>query len=224
MTEQQLSPTSKRQSSWRTSTTPWLAALLVGAGVHGGWLVHTLTQDEPTPQIVVKPQAPTVVVVSADGSAKVLDAEDAACDGERRRHRKDKRKRKHRKRRRADAEEAMTAMSTDAIVCDGPHCTIDRAMFEAWMDNPGKVAKSARVVPSKRDGQVNGFKLYGIRSGSVARMLGFHNGDLVTAVGGRPLGSIDAAMAAYSTVQTSDDIVVELVRKGEAMTKEFHLR
>ncbi|MGB1015100.1 MAG: type II secretion system protein GspC, partial [Nannocystaceae bacterium] len=72
----------------------------------------------------------------------------------------------------------------DAINCDesGNQCTVERAFVEKLLKNPMALAKQARVIPSIKDGENRGFKFYGIRKGSLPRLLNLKNGDLLTSV------------------------------------------
>ena len=72
----------------------------------------------------------------------------------------------------------------------------------------------ARVVPSLRDGETAGFKLYGIRAGSIPKPLGFHNGDLLETPDGEGLDSVDQAITLYSTFRGATTLELGLVRKG----------
>lgn len=102
-----------------------------------------------------------------------------------------------------------------ATQCSDMRCTIPRARWEAALANPMELAKAARLVPATKEGRTIGFKLFGIRSGSIASLLGFQNGDLVTAVAGKPLDGAEAALQVFESLSTvGAEIVVELERKG----------
>lgn len=73
-------------------------------------------------------------------------------------------------------------------------CTITKARFDELNANPTLLAKQARVVPSVRDGTPQGFKLYGIRRGSLPKALTIRNGDMLVAVNGKPFTSVDDAL------------------------------
>lgn len=104
-----------------------------------------------------------------------------------------------------------------ATQCKATRCTIPRARWEAALANPMELAKSARLVPATKDGRTIGFKLFGIRSGSIASLLGFQNGDLVTSIAGKPLDGAEAAMQVFESLSTvGAEIVIELERKGQA--------
>jgi hypothetical protein len=112
-----------------------------------------------------------------------------------------------------------------AIQCPGEHrCTLDRAYIEELLANPATLARQARVIPSVHDGITRGFKMYGIRPGSLPKLLGYRNGDLVLSINGIPLNGMDAAMATYTKLRAADSIAVEIERKGERMVKTCDLR
>ena len=52
---------------------------------------------------------------------------------------------------------------------------IDKALVDKVLANPMAVAKGARVMPSSKNGEPNGFKLYAVRPNSVYSKLGFTN-------------------------------------------------
>lgn len=101
-----------------------------------------------------------------------------------------------------------------AIACAKDRCTVPRALIDKWTADPIALAKQARVMPSMKDGEVTGFKLYGIRSTTEAAAVGLQNGDLVTALGGRTLRSMDGAMAAMTAMTAEREWVIEGERQG----------
>lgn len=104
-----------------------------------------------------------------------------------------------------------------ATRCKATRCTIPRARWEAALANPMELAKAARLVPATKEGRTIGFKLFGIRSGSIASLLGFQNGDLITSIAGKPLDGAEAAMQVFESLSTvGAEIVIELERKGQA--------
>jgi len=113
----------------------------------------------------------------------------------------------------------------EAIKCDSENsCTIERAFVEQILTNPAALAKQARVVPSVVDGETRGFKFYGIRSGSLPKLLGLKNGDLITSVNGKDLKSMDDAMALYTKLRNAPNLSINVDRKGKQMTKEITIQ
>lgn len=121
----------------------------------------------------------------------------------------------------------LTAHATEepARYCPEPErCVLPRAVLDAALSDPAHIAEQARVMPSLRDGEVRGFKLYGIRPDSLPRDLGFKNGDLVKSANGLPLAGVDQAMAVYAKLRRSDKVVLEIERKGQTLSKEITLQ
>ncbi len=114
----------------------------------------------------------------------------------------------------------------DAIKCDdsGNHCTVERAFVEKLLANPMSLAKQARVIPSIKDGEPQGFKFYGIRKGSLPRLLNLKNGDLLTSVNGTELKTMDQAMGLYTKLRNASHLSVQIDRKGKTVTKEIDIK
>lgn len=104
------------------------------------------------------------------------------------------------------------------------HCIISRAALEQLIADPSALAAQARIMPSVRDGVTRGFKIYGIRPGSLAKQLGLMNGDLLRAANGLPLAGVDQAMAAYAQLRRVDDITLEIDRKGERVLQRISIQ
>lgn len=113
----------------------------------------------------------------------------------------------------------------DAINCPTENnCVVERKFVEQLMANPAMLAKQARIVPSQRNGETQGFKFYGIRRDSLPRMLGLKNGDMLTSVNGEELKSVDQAMGLALKLRRASNLSVTLVRKGETISKEIQIQ
>ena len=117
-------------------------------------------------------------------------------------------------------EDETAELISEGIRCEPPGetqqlCSIDKALVEELLSNPARLSKQARVVPRVRDGEADGFKLYGIRPGSVPKALGMKNGDTVRMVNGSALLSIDDAMAMYMKLRKANQLELEIERKGK---------
>jgi general secretion pathway protein C len=119
----------------------------------------------------------------------------------------------------------MIEGAENAIKCESENsCTIERAWLEGVLSNPASLAKQARVMPSVKDGETRGFKFYGIRPGSLPKLLNIKNGDLITAVNGTELKSMDGAMSLYAKLRRANNLSVTIERKGESITKEITIQ
>lgn len=112
-----------------------------------------------------------------------------------------------------------------AVECAEEHrCTLDRKYVEEMLANPTSVMSQLRIMPSVRDGQVRGLKLYGIRPGSLAKLLGFRNGDLVVSINGAPVTGGEPPFGVHRRLRSVDTLAVEIERKGERLLKTCDLR
>ncbi|PRP92062.1 hypothetical protein ENSA5_51560 [Enhygromyxa salina] len=116
--------------------------------------------------------------------------------------------------------------ASEAISCDSDFasCTVDKAFVEKLLANPAQLTKQARIVPAVRDGETKGYKFYGIRPGSLPKLLGMKNGDLLTSVNGHQLESLDQAMDLYNKLRRASHLSVTLERKGKAVQKEIDIK
>lgn len=106
----------------------------------------------------------------------------------------------------------------DRVKCDaGSHCTIERSVIQEVLANPTKLG-GLRAFPSS-----GGFKLAGIRRGSLPHDIGLRNGDVLTEVGGKPLDSIDDALALLPLLRSASNVHVTLSRKGKPITHEIEI-
>jgi len=113
----------------------------------------------------------------------------------------------------------------EAINCPNENtCVVERQFVEQLMANPAQLARQARIVPSQRNGETQGFKFYGIRRDSLPRMLGLKNGDMLTSVNGEELRSVDQAMGLVLKLRRASNLSVTLVRKGETIQKEIQIQ
>jgi type II secretion system protein C len=116
--------------------------------------------------------------------------------------------------------------AAEAISCDESqtNCTVDKAFVEKLMANPAQLAKQARIVPAVADGETKGYKFYGIRPGSLPKLLGLKNGDLLTSVNGHELESLDQAMDLYNKLRRASHLSVTIERKGKVIQKEIEIK
>jgi hypothetical protein len=110
------------------------------------------------------------------------------------------------------------------IQCSPPgHCRLPRAGLERVLAEPALLSATARIVPSIKDGQPVGFKLYSIRSGSIFAQLGLQNGDTVRRVNGMDVSSPEKALEIYGRLREATRLTIELERRGEPVKIEIEI-
>lgn len=107
-------------------------------------------------------------------------------------------------------------------VGDG-HYEVSRKAFEALLADSRALSRGARIIPAKRDGETIGVKLYGMRSSSWLRLLGFENGDLVRTINGQPLTDPATLLDTYPRLRAASSIRIELERRGAPRVHVYDL-
>ena len=102
---------------------------------------------------------------------------------------------------------------------------IDQSVLDEILSNPEKLYTQVRVTPHKdQDGNIDGYRMTGIRRKSLFYKLGIKNGDIVHNVNGQPLNSLSAAMDAYNSLGNSRDFNFDVTRRKNKQTFEYEVR
>jgi general secretion pathway protein C len=101
---------------------------------------------------------------------------------------------------------------------------IDRKVLNKVLSNTTMIARSARIVPSVKNGKPNGFKLIRIRRGSFYSLLGMFSGDTVHAINGHPITTPDKALEIYTKLRTAGHVTIHFTRRGKRLTHEYTIR
>jgi hypothetical protein len=106
---------------------------------------------------------------------------------------------------------------------DDARCEVERALASRLAADPVRLIDGARYMMSVHDGTPRGIKVYAVRAGASLNLLGFKNGDLVTAIDG-------AAPNADDFVRKLQDLLargagtLEVQRKGAATVRRISVR
>jgi type II secretion system protein C len=127
-------------------------------------------------------------------------------------------------------EETARVVKKDAgaegVSSDGENkFTVDESLLQEVLSNPEALATQIRAVPHKgADGNVDGYRLSGIRKGSVFEKLGVKNGDIIHSVNGKDLTSVSNAMDAYGSLGSEKSFNFEVTRRNERQTMQYDVR
>lgn len=119
----------------------------------------------------------------------------------------------------AAAPEPVAAPDPDAQGADCPTGTISlESSFVEDSLGPGfsKILETGRLVPFHRDNAMVGFKLIGVRGGSLWTKANLNSGDVITAVNGTSMAQPEKGFAIYEALQTDKQIRLEYLRGGKS--------
>ncbi len=103
---------------------------------------------------------------------------------------------------------------------DDHHFQIERSTVNNALANLNDLAMQARIVPSFKNGQANGFKLFSIRPDSLYSKIGVQNGDVIQRINGYDMNSPDKALEAYTKLRNANALDLTIERNGQAQS--FH--
>jgi general secretion pathway protein C len=100
---------------------------------------------------------------------------------------------------------------------------IERTALNETLSDLNKIATQARIVPSFKNGQSNGFKLFSIQPGSLYSSIGVENGDVIQRVNGYELNSPEKALELYQKLKETGHVTIQLERGGQVITKQYDI-
>jgi type II secretory pathway component PulC len=124
---------------------------------------------------------------------------------------------------------ALSAPTVDDAVLDAiekideTHYKISNTIVDALLANPMGFSRGVRVVPSIRNGQPDGFKLYAIRPSSLFAKIGFMNGDTIHSINGFDLATPDKALEAYTKLKDASSVQFDITRRGKPVTIDIQI-
>jgi general secretion pathway protein C len=101
---------------------------------------------------------------------------------------------------------------------------IDQRALSSALDNIGQAMSDARLLPSVKDGTVEGFNVSEVRPGGIFAMVGLSNGDTLLKVNDITMDSPDKAMQTFMSLKGQSRMKVDLVRDGKPLTLNYEIR
>jgi general secretion pathway protein C len=101
---------------------------------------------------------------------------------------------------------------------------VDRTVIDKILENQTELMRAARIVPEQENGKVVGVRMFGIRSDTLLGVLGMESGDRLEKINGFEMGSPEKALEAYARLRTAEKLTVNVNRRGQPMTIDFHIK
>ncbi len=119
-----------------------------------------------------------------------------------------------------------TAVGEDGIIQHSETSfTVPRETIAKYTTDLAGLSKLGRAIPHRGpDGNIDGYRISGVRRGTVGEQLGIRNGDVFHGVNGESLASVQEAMGAYQSLQTAGAVKFEITRRGQKMTMEYTIK
>jgi general secretion pathway protein C len=102
--------------------------------------------------------------------------------------------------------------------------TIDQRALNAALDNISQAMTDARLLPSQKDGKVEGFRASEVKSTGVFAMIGIKNGDVLLRLNDFPIDSPDKALQSFIALKGQSRLKLDMIRDGRPVTFNYDIR
>ena len=97
-------------------------------------------------------------------------------------------------------------------------------MLNEQLEDLGRLSRDARVIPHYRGGKPRGFKIVGVRPGSLYSHIGVRSGDILKSVNGEEINSPTKALQLFEKLKQTDSITLDIERRGRKSTLEYMIK
>ena len=101
---------------------------------------------------------------------------------------------------------------------------IDQRALNAALDNPAQAMTDARLLPSQKEGRVEGFRASEVKPNGVFSMIGIKNGDVLLRLNDFPMDSPDKALQSFIALKGQNRLKLDIIRDGQAQTFNYDIR
>jgi general secretion pathway protein C len=106
----------------------------------------------------------------------------------------------------------------------GNSFVIDQRALNAALDNPAQAMSDARLLPSQKDGKVEGFRASEVKPQGVFGMIGIKNGDIIKSLNDYPMDSPDKALQSFIALKGQNRLKMDIIRDGQPQTLTYDIR
>jgi general secretion pathway protein C len=101
---------------------------------------------------------------------------------------------------------------------------IDQRALNASLDNIGQAMTDARLLPSMKEGKVEGFRVSEVKPAGIFGMVGIKNSDVLLRINDFPIDSPDKAIQSFVSLKGQSRIKLDLIRDGQPVTLNYDIR
>jgi general secretion pathway protein C len=101
--------------------------------------------------------------------------------------------------------------------------TVKRSQMESAVRNVNTLMKEIRIRPNFRNGKPDGLRLTGIRPNSIFYNMGLKSGDVLVGANGKHIESVEDVFKLYQNLQSSSSVQLEIKRRGQLKTIDYHI-
>ena len=124
----------------------------------------------------------------------------------------------------APAQQTAGSPATGVASTGAGNYVIDQRALNAALDNISQAMTDARLLPSQKDGRVEGFRASEVKPGGVFAMIGIRNGDVLLRLNDFPIDSPDKALQSFIALKGQSRLKLDMIRDGRPATFNYDIR
>lgn len=119
---------------------------------------------------------------------------------------------------------AQPAAGAGAVQTGAGSFVVDQRVLNAALENLGQAMTDARLLPSTKDGKVEGFRVSEVKPTGIFATIGIRNGDMLLRINDLPVDSPERAIQSLASLKGQNRIKLDLVRDGQPTTFSYDIR
>ena len=100
-----------------------------------------------------------------------------------------------------------------------PATVVDNAISDM-----GQLMRQARIKPHRKNGSIDGFKIYRIKRRSLFRKIGLRNGDIIHRINGMDLRGPEQGLQAFEELRSARNIQLDITRRGKKRSLNYTIK
>jgi len=100
---------------------------------------------------------------------------------------------------------------------------LKRSQMDNAVKNVNQLLRQVRILPHFENGKPDGLSFTNIKPNSIFAKMGLRNGDVVLGVDDQPIETVDDALELYQQLKSSNQIRLQIKRRGRQKTIEYRI-
>ncbi|MDD5206025.1 MAG: type II secretion system protein N [Desulfobacterales bacterium] len=101
---------------------------------------------------------------------------------------------------------------------------MSKDIIDQSITDVSKLLTTVKIKPFLQDGKPGGFRISSLKEGSILKIMGFHNEDIVKSVNGQDIHSPEDVKTLYNTLKESDSFSISILRNNQLKTLNYTVR
>jgi len=119
--------------------------------------------------------------------------------------------------------ETETSLGNKNLIINGNSITVKRNYLNSYVNDLGKVWKDISIKDIRKDGKIEGFKIYKVNKNSVFEKLGLKKNDIIRSINGNMLTSYADAFKTYNEINKLEYLTIEVLRNNEIVELDYEI-